>query len=230
MNNKINSIFAAIATKYDISNDILSLGIHRLWRKKAIKLSNIKTGKKVIDFCTGTGDFAIGFKKKVGLNGEVTGFDACKEMLDIAIIKAKNKGLDIKFEIDDAINSKYKANSFDLASVAFGIRNTTSIKDCLLEMSRLVSNSGRLIVLEFGQSYGLFSIIYNFYSKYILPYIGKLISKNYSAYNYLQDSSAKFPCKEKFISIMQEIECLKNCRYYSLTFGIAYIYIAEIKK
>ncbi len=230
MSDKIKNMFSDISGKYDLLNDILSLGIHRIWRRKVVKQSAIskKENVSILDLATGTGDLAIAFKKKIGNSGKVIGIDFSEEMLKIAREKAKKNELDIDFRKGDATSLEFEENSFNVASIAFGIRNVDSVTSCLNEMARVVKPGGKVIILEFGQPDGLFSHIYKYYSKYIIPVLGRIISKNFSAYNYLQVSSAKFPCREEFIEIMQSTGKFSETYYKQLSFGIAFVYVGVV--
>jgi len=231
MSEKIRNMFSDISEKYDILNDVLSFGIHRTWRRKVVKISGI-TGKEnvsILDLATGTGDLAIAFKRKIGNNGKVIGIDFSEQMLEIAREKAKENHPEIEFLKGDAISLEYEDNKFDIATIAFGIRNVDSIIDCLNEMAGVVNPGGKVIILEFGQPAGFFSCIYKIYSKYIIPVIGKIISKNFNAYNYLQESSAKFPCKEEFLKIMNSTDKFSQTYYKQLSFGIAFIYVGVVR-
>lgn len=227
---KIRSMFSQVATNYDKANSILSLGIHHLWRKKLVELSQAKTGDRVLDCATGTGDLAIEFKKTVGYKGEVVGTDFCIEMLASAPKKAASKKLDIHFEVADVTQLQYADNSFDIASISFGIRNVQDPVKALQEMARVVKPGGRVMILEFGQIDipGLRQM-YNIYSEKVLPLIGGWITGQKNAYEYLQKSSASFPCKEKFIELMEQSHAFDQMNFTSVSGGIAYIYMGIVK-
>lgn len=227
---KIRSMFAKVAHKYDDANSILSAGIHHLWRRTLVKKSLAKSGMKVLDCATGTGDLAIEFKKVVGPSGEVIGTDFCKEMLDPAPQKATAKNLDIKFELADVTELKYPNQYFDISSISFGIRNVGNPKKGISEMARVTKSGGKVMVLEFGQvSLPVFSELYGFYSTKVLPIIGGWVTGQPEAYSYLQESSAKFPCRQEFLDLMNSTDQFSETKYYSLTGGIAYIYIGTVK-
>ncbi|MFN7729396.1 MAG: bifunctional demethylmenaquinone methyltransferase/2-methoxy-6-polyprenyl-1,4-benzoquinol methylase UbiE [Bdellovibrio sp.] len=227
---KIRSMFAKVASRYDSANQVLSFGVHHLWRKKLVKLSRAQIGEAVLDCATGTGDLAIEFKKTVGPSGSVIGTDFCAEMLTPAPGKSEKRGLDIRFEQADVTALPYQDQSFDVVSISFGIRNVENPLRGLSEMARVLKPGGRLVVLEFGKAnLPVFSQFYNFYSERILPKIGGLVTGQKEAYEYLQKSSAAFPCREEFLSLMDKTGQLKNMRYWSLTGGIAYIYLGEKK-
>ncbi|MGZ3775143.1 MAG: bifunctional demethylmenaquinone methyltransferase/2-methoxy-6-polyprenyl-1,4-benzoquinol methylase UbiE [Pseudobdellovibrionaceae bacterium] len=226
----IRSMFSKVAANYDKGNNVLSMGIHHLWRKKLVKYSEAKSGHKVLDCATGTGDLAIEFKKTVGSSGEVIGTDFCAEMLIPAPGKAKERGLDIKFEQADVTQLQYADKTFDISSISFGIRNVGDPVKALREMGRVTKSGGKVMVLEFGQvNVPVFGPLYTFYSQNILPKIGGLVTGQKEAYEYLQKSSAAFPCREEFLTLMKESGAYSSCEYISLTGGIAYIYKGTVK-
>lgn len=222
---KIRSMFAQIAAKYDRGNSVLSMGIHHLWRKTLVKLSGAQMGMKVLDCATGTGDLAIAFKKVVGPAGDVTGTDFCAEMLIPAPAKAKALGLTIQFEQADVLKLQYPDNTFDIVSISFGIRNVADPVQALREMARVTKPGGCVMVLEFGQaSLPGFAQVYNFYSEKVLPILGGWVTGQKEAYQYLQKSSAAFPCREGFLDLMDQTGLFAKRQFYSLTGGVAYIY------
>lgn len=229
MSEKVRSMFASIADRYDITNSVLSLGIHHLWRKKAVRLSGAKPGDKVLDCATGTGDLAITFKRKVGDSGYVMGTDFCQEMIDPAPSKAKKNGLIIDFEVADAMDLPFENNTFDISSISFGIRNVDDPLVCLQEMSRVVRPGGRVVVLEFGQPRGIMSWPYRFYSKYIIPFVGGLLTGNRDAYQYLPETSAAFPAGDAFLELMKRSGAFAAQDSHKLNGGIAYIYVGVVK-
>ena len=229
MSEQIRSMFAKLAPRYDATNNALSLGIHRFWRQKAVRLSGAKAGMSVLDCATGTGDLAIEFKQKVGAGGRVVGTDFCAEMLELAPAKAEHKGLDVKFEIADAMNLQYRDNEFDIASISFGIRNVDSPPKCLEEMARVVRSGGKVVIVELGQPRGILKVMYKLYRKTIMPLLALLVTRNDHAFHYLLDTSAVFPSREKFVEIMQKTGVFSDQRFYTLTLGVAYIYIGTVK-
>lgn len=230
MSESVRNMFAAIAPRYDVSNTALSFGVHHLWRNKTVKLSGAKTGMSVLDCATGTGDLALRFKKMVGKSGSVLGTDFCAEMLEVAPDKAKRKGLEVKFEIADAMNLQYADNSFDIASISFGIRNVDLPVQCLREMARVVKPGGKVVVLEFGQPQGWFAFPYTLYSRWVIPILGRLVTGNTEAYTYLPETAAAFPCGEKFLDLLRETGKFSKMEWFPLTFGISYLYIGTKKQ
>lgn len=223
---RIREMFSQVAAGYDRANTILSAGIHHLWRKNIVKWSGAKAGDKILDCATGTGDLALEFKKAVGPTGEVTGTDFCTEMLAPAPGKAKAAGLNIHFETADVTALPYPTDSFDCASISFGIRNVGDPVKGLSEMARVVKPGGAVMVLEFGAiDNPVIGPIYKWYSEKALPKIGGWITGQPQAYDYLQKSSAAFPSKQGFIALMEQTGQLRDCQFRALTGGIAYAYM-----
>ncbi|MFU8812047.1 MAG: bifunctional demethylmenaquinone methyltransferase/2-methoxy-6-polyprenyl-1,4-benzoquinol methylase UbiE [Balneolaceae bacterium] len=228
MSEKVRTMFADIADDYDRINSILSFGVHNAWRKKTVIESEAKPGDRVLDCATGTGDLALEFKKTVGHEGYVLGTDFCKEMIEHAPAKAQKKELVVEFEVADAMNLPYDDNEFDIASIAFGIRNVDDPQVCLKELSRVVKPGGRVVVLEFGQPSGLMKYPYQFYSKHVMPAVGGWISGNRDAYTYLPETSARFPAGEAFLELMDHTGSFSERRAIPLTGEIAYIYVGRV--
>lgn len=223
---KIRSMFSRVASNYDRANSILSMGIHHFWRKKMVRLSGAKPGMKVLDCATGTGDLAIEFKNAVGPEGQVIGTDFCEEMLLPAPAKAQAQNLEIKFEQADVMNLPYPDAQFDIVSISFGIRNVSDPVKALKEMARVTKPGGYVMILEFGQAdLPVFAPLFNFYSEKVLPIVGGWVTGQKEAYEYLQKSSASFPCKDGFLELMKQSGSFSKMNYHSLTGGVAYIYI-----
>lgn len=226
----IRSMFSKVAEHYDRGNSVLSVGIHHLWRKKLVELSQTKPGQSILDCATGTGDLAIAFKKQVGPTGSVIGTDFCAEMLETAPQKAKAIGLDIQFELADVTQLQYADKSFDISSISFGIRNVGDPVKGLSEMARVTKSGGRVMILEFGQMQTpVIKDLYNFYSEKILPKIGGLVTGQKEAYEYLQKSSSAFPCREEFLGLMKQTGQFSEMSFKPVSFGIAYIYSGTVK-
>jgi len=229
MSTEVRQMFSSIATRYDVTNEVLSFGIHRLWRRKAVHLSGAKPGDAVLDCASGTGDLALAFKRRVGGTGRVVGTDFCKEMLDSAPAKAAREGLQLEFQVADVMNLPFADNSFDVASIAFGIRNVDDPVKSLSEMARVVRPGGRVVVLEFGQPTGFFGALFRFYSKAIMPRIGGLLTGNRAAYEYLPRTSAAFPAGERFLALMDQTGAYQERVAHPLTFGTSYIYVGTVR-
>ena len=218
-------MFNNIARKYDFLNHFLSMGIDKLWRKKAVKLLKPLQPKQMLDIATGTGDFALACLK---LNPEkVTGIDISTEMLAVGREKIAKKNLQDKIELfeGDSENIQFEDNSFDAITVAFGVRNFENLEKGLKEMNRVVRPGGKVVVLEFSKP-EKFPVkqFYNFYFFKILPFWGRMVSKDSSAYTYLPESVGAFPDGENFLKIYRACGFEKT-EQIKLSFGIASIYV-----
>jgi demethylmenaquinone methyltransferase/2-methoxy-6-polyprenyl-1,4-benzoquinol methylase len=228
MSERVHSMFSTIAPTYDRANTALSFGVHHAWRRRAVAESGARAGDNVLDCATGTGDLAIAFKRVVGPSGSVLGTDFNADMLSFAPAKAHAKGLEIGFEVADAMALPYRDASFDIASIAFGIRNVDDPATALSELARVVRPGGRVVVLEFGQPRGVFGSVYDWYSRHIIPRIGGMITGDRTAYEYLPETAAAFPCREDFLALMRSTGRFSHVRYVTLTGGIAFIYVGVV--
>lgn len=228
MSQQVQTMFAQIAPRYDAANDVLSLGMHRFWRTQAVKRSQARPGEKVLDCATGTGDLAIAFKRAVGTAGQVRGTDFCADMLKFAPDKAAGEGMEITFEVADAMALPYPAASFDITSIAFGIRNVDDPKTSLKELARVLRPGGRAVILEFGQPTGLYGALFRFYSRFVMPWVGGMLTGNRAAYEYLPQTSAAFPSGQRFVSMMEETKAFRAIEAYPLLFGTAWIYVGRV--
>ncbi len=229
MSTEVRQMFSSIAPRYDVTNEVLSFGVHRLWRRTAVRLSGAKEGSHILDCATGTGDLALVFKRKVGTSGRVVGTDFCPEMLESAPAKAAKAGLQVGFQVADALALPFADNSFDVASIAFGIRNVDDPVKCLKEMARVVRPGGRVVVLEFGQPTGFFGALFRFYSKVVMPRVGGLLTGNRAAYEYLPRTSAAFPAGDRFLALMEQSGGYKERVAHPLTFGTSYVYVGTVR-
>lgn len=220
-------MFNNIAGHYDFLNHFLSLGIDILWRKKAIRLLKDIHPKHILDIATGTGDLAL---EALTLNPEkITGVDVSEGMLALGREKIKKRNLENKIELllGDSENLPFESNTFDAITVAFGVRNFENLEKGLSDMYRVLKPGGRVVVLEFSKP-KKFPVkqLYNFYFKNILPLMGKLISKDSSAYTYLPESVNAFPDGNNFLDILKSTG-FKDARWISLTLGVAAIYVGK---
>ncbi len=215
-------MFASIARRYDRANTILSAGVHHRWRREAVIRSGAKPGDEVLDCATGTGDLAIAFRRAVGSAGRVVGTDFSPEMLELARAKAP----DIAFGPADVMSLPYADSTFDIVSIAFGIRNVAEPRRAIAEMARVARPGGRVVVLEFGQPRSrAFAALYNSYRRWILPRVGGAITGQRSAYDYLERSAARFPSGEDFARLMRESAAFADVMCEPLTLGIAWLYV-----
>jgi demethylmenaquinone methyltransferase / 2-methoxy-6-polyprenyl-1,4-benzoquinol methylase len=228
MSEQVHKMFTQIAPRYDAANDVMSFGIHRLWRKQAVALSLAKAGDSVLDCATGTGDLALAFKRVVGTSGSVLGTDFNADMLHTAPAKAREAGLEVAFEVADAMKLPYADRRFDVASISFGIRNVDDPAVCLTELARVVKPGGRVVVLEFGQPTGLFGAVFRPYAKFVMPLVGQVLTGNRQAYEYLPRTAAAFPANEKFVGLMRGTARFSAATAHALMSGLAYIYVGVV--
>ncbi len=228
MSDQVQSMFAQIAPRYDTANDALSFGAHHAWRRKAVKLSGARAGMSVLDCATGTGDLALAFKRAVGDTGDVLGTDFCEPMLKTAPAKAERAGLKVRFEVADAMKLPYATATFDLSSISFGIRNVDDPSTCLHELARVVKPGGRVVVLEFGQPEGFFGSLFRLYARFLMPLIGRAVTGNRAAYEYLPRTAAAFPSGEQFIALMKKTGRFTDAHATPLMFGTAWVYVGTV--
>ncbi|MGB5364167.1 MAG: bifunctional demethylmenaquinone methyltransferase/2-methoxy-6-polyprenyl-1,4-benzoquinol methylase UbiE [Aureibaculum sp.] len=223
---QVSEMFDNVSHNYDFLNRVMTLGIDIKWRKKVVQIVKEKNPETILDIATGTGDFAIMLSK---LNPKkIVGLDLSKGMLDIGIEKIKKKNLDnlIEMVLGDSENLPFEDNSFDAITVGFGVRNFEDLDKGLQEIYRVLKPNGIFVVLETSQPDNyLIKKLFNFYSKYIIPTIGKLFSKDKKAYTYLPESAAAFPYGKMFNNILEK-NGFNNATNKPLTFGAASIYTA----
>jgi demethylmenaquinone methyltransferase/2-methoxy-6-polyprenyl-1,4-benzoquinol methylase len=225
---KIQQMFGAIAPRYDFLNRLLSFGIDRRWRTKAVRLLKYHEGSRILDVATGTGDVALEIALRTPDSVKITGADFCKEMIDLGIVKvAASPYADrIDLKVAPCEDLPFANNTFDSITIAFGIRNVIDRKLGLAEMWRVLRPGGRMIILEFSTPRSLlFRQLYYFYFRRLLPIVGGLFSR-YNAYKYLPDSVLEFPSQSEFSRMIGEAG-FRNIHLHELTFGIATIYVGE---
>ena len=224
----VREMFNDIAPTYDKLNHILSLDIDRLWRRNVVRILRRKGVKQVLDMATGTGDLAIAIARNIE-GSQIFAADFSREMLAVAHKKVEALGLSEQISLHecDAENISLPDDAVDVATVAFGVRNFERQQKALTEIKRTIKPGGHLVVLEFSNPKCAFvRFIYRLYSHYILPAIGKVISKHNSAYKYLPESIDQFPAPETFIEMLREVG-FDNIERHSQSFGIAQIYVAH---
>lgn len=227
MSDQVRIMFSEIAPGYDLGNDVLSFGTHRLWKRRMVRAARVPKGGRVLDLATGTGDIALLFAEAVGEGGSVTGVDFCADMIEQARRRPKNQRRSMSFEVGDAMSLRFADAQFDATTISFGIRNVDDPVRALAEMRRVTRRGGRVVVLEFGQPAGLFGALYRFYTGRIGPFIGGLITGHRDAYAYLDRTAANFPCDRAFVELMNRAG-MERVEWKPLFGGIAWLYIAEV--
>ena len=190
---RVRSVFDSVAKRYDVMNDVMSMGLHRAWKAYTVAVANLKPGDKVLDIAGGTGDLARAFARKVGDTGLVLLTDINEAMLRTGRDRLLDEGLALPTSVCDAEKLPYKCGSFDLVSVAFGLRNMTHKDQALAEMCRVLRPGGRLLVLEFSRVAAPLRKPYDWYSLNLLPLMGKLIANDAASYRYLAESIRMHP-------------------------------------
>lgn len=219
---KVASVFHSVAQQYDIMNDLMSFGIHRLWKRFTIDASGVRPGNTVLDLAGGTGDLTAKFSKLVGREGKVILADINSSMLKVGRDKLRDKGLvqNIEYVQANAEELPFDDNTFDIITMAFGLRNVTDKDKALRSMYRVLKPGGRLLVLEFSKpEHEITNKAYDFYSFSILPKMGELVAKDGESYQYLAESIRMHPDQETLKSMMDEAG-FEQTSYKNLTDGI----------
>ncbi|HVV69885.1 MAG TPA: bifunctional demethylmenaquinone methyltransferase/2-methoxy-6-polyprenyl-1,4-benzoquinol methylase UbiE [Gammaproteobacteria bacterium] len=223
---KVAQVFHSVADKYDMMNDLMSLGVHRLWKRYTVELANVRAGQQVLDLAGGTGDLAKQFAKKVGSQGAVVLADINEAMLKKGRERLIDKGIvgNISYAQVNAEALPFPDNHFDLITIAFGLRNVTHKEIALKEMYRVLKPGGKALILEFSKVTvpGLASL-YDAWSFKMLPFLGQMVAKDADSYRYLAESVRKHPNQET-LRVMLETAGFENCDYHNLTGGIVAIH------
>lgn len=227
---QVREMFDNIAPRYDLLNHTLSMSIDRIWRRRVVRIVRRAHPRRILDVATGTGDLAIEMARRIR-GVQVLGVDLSEGMLDVARRKVSARGLDerVVLDVGDAEHLAVSDASVDVATVAFGVRNFGDLEAGLREMARTLKPGGKVVILEFSRPRNrLFRSLYEFYTFRILPRIGGMVSKDKRAYEYLPASVGEFPAPAAFMDLMERAG-FRNCRARSQSFGIAQIYIGEVK-
>jgi len=222
----VRGVFDSVASQYDVMNDLMSMGIHRIWKRVAVQLANIREGDQVLDLAGGTGDLTLLFEKRVGKSGQVILADINSEMLRTGRDRLINKGLsgNISYAQVNAECLPFADNSFDCVCIGFGLRNVTDKDMALRSMYRVLKPGGRVIVLEFSHPIDpVTEKIYDFYSFNLLPKIGALVAKDEDSYRYLAESIRMHP-KQAELKQMMENAGLERCEFFNMTQGIVAVH------
>jgi demethylmenaquinone methyltransferase/2-methoxy-6-polyprenyl-1,4-benzoquinol methylase len=219
---RVRAVFDSVADKYDLMNDLMSAGVHRLWKRYTLSQTGLRPGQAALDVAGGTGDIAAGMAKQVGANGLVVLSDINAAMLEVGRNRLLDRGLmhNVRFSLANAECLPFEDESFDCVTIAFGLRNVTDKPAALASMRRVLRPGGRLLVLEFSKPVvpGL-KPVYDVYSFSVLPWLGKRIAGDADSYQYLAESIRRFPDQETLCNLMREAG-LEDCRYHNLSGGI----------
>ncbi|APV49339.1 bifunctional demethylmenaquinone methyltransferase/2-methoxy-6-polyprenyl-1,4-benzoquinol methylase [Betaproteobacteria bacterium GR16-43] len=216
---KVGEVFKSVAGNYDLMNDLMSLGLHRAWKRFTLELSGVRAGSRVLDVASGSGDLALAFSKRAGPTGQVWMTDINGAMLAVGRDKLVDHGIFPPLALCDAEKLPFPSDTFDCVSVAFGLRNMTHKDRALAEMARVTRPGGRVLVLEFSKPWKPLRKPYDAYSFSILPKIGRYVAKDEAAYQYLAESIRMHPDQDT-LKAMMETAGLARCEYFNLTAGV----------
>lgn len=220
----VKEVFESVAKRYDLMNDVLSLGLHRLWKSTCVSLSGAAEGQKVLDIASGTCDMAIRFGEAVGKSGEVWATDINHEMIKEGVKRLKAVGCKAHVAICDCEALPFEDNFFDIAVVSFGLRNMTHKDRALKEIMRVVRPGGRVVVLEFSRCWKIFKPFYDLYSFKLMPWLGQKIAGDAESYRYLAESIRMHPDQQTLAKIMEDVG-LDRVTWKNMTFGVCALHI-----
>ena len=221
---QVRGVFDSVASKYDLMNDLMSLGVHRAWKAYAVAVANVRAGDKVLDIAAGTGDLTRAFARRVGASGTVVHTDINEAMLRAGRDRLLDEGLVLPSIVCDAESLPFADGGFDLASVAFGLRNMTHKDQALAEMCRVLRPGGRLLVLEFSKVAAPLEKAYDWYSFKVLPRLGQWVAGDAHSYRYLAESIRMHPSQEELKTLMQH-NGFGHVDYHNMTGGIVALHM-----
>jgi demethylmenaquinone methyltransferase/2-methoxy-6-polyprenyl-1,4-benzoquinol methylase len=221
---RVRGVFDSVAPRYDVMNDIMSMGLHRAWKAYTVMVANLVPGAQVLDIAGGTGDLAKAFAKKVGPTGRVVHTDINEAMLRTGRDRLIDEGLVLPTLVCDAEKLPFADGSFDAVSVAFGLRNMTHKEAALGEMNRVLKDRGRLLVLEFSKVAQPLQKAYNWYSFNILPKLGRWVANDEASYRYLAESIRMHPGQEELKAMMRKCG-FGHVDYHNLTGGVVALHV-----
>ncbi len=216
---RVAGVFSSVASRYDLMNDVMSGGMHRLWKAFTVSQSGVREGQRVLDVAGGSGDLALEFSRLAGSSGQVWLTDINAAMLETGRDRLLDRGRALPAVRCDAERLPFPSNYFDCVSVAFGLRNMTRKDRALSEMQRVLRPGGRLLVLEFSRIWRPFARAYDWYSFKVLPWLGERIAGDAAAYRYLAESIRQHPDQEG-VKLLLERAGLENVEYFNLSAGI----------
>ena len=220
----VRGVFDSVASKYDIMNDLMSAGLHRIWKAYTVQVANLKEGDQVLDIAGGTGDLALAFAKKVGSTGRVVHTDINLAMLSTGRDRLVNAGLVLPTLVCDAEKLPFPDQQFDLVSVAFGLRNMTHKDLALQEMCRVLKPGGKLLVLEFSKVAKPLEKAYDWYSFNVLPRLGKWVAGDDASYRYLAESIRMHPGQEELKALMKN-SGFRHVDFHNLSAGVVALHV-----
>jgi demethylmenaquinone methyltransferase / 2-methoxy-6-polyprenyl-1,4-benzoquinol methylase len=221
---RVKGVFDSVASKYDVMNDLMSMGMHRAWKAYTVAVANLREGDKVLDIAGGTGDLARAFAKQVGPTGQVVHTDINEAMLRTGRDRLLDDGLALPTSICDAEQLPFRTGSFDLVSVAFGLRNMTHKEQALAEMSRVLREGGRLLVLEFSKVAAPLQKPYDWYSFKVLPKLGQWVAGDAESYRYLAESIRMHP-DQATLKTMMKGAGFGHVDVHNLTGGVVALHV-----
>ena len=222
---RVRGVFDSVAPRYDMMNDLMSLGLHRAWKAFTVLAADLRPGHRVLDIAGGTGDLARAFAKKVGSAGMVVHTDINPSMLRVGRDRLLDAGLVLPTVVCDAEKLPFAAESFDRVSVGFGLRNMTHKDAALAEMHRVLRPGGKLLVLEFSKVARPLERAYDWYSFNVLPRLGRLVAGDEASYRYLAESIRMHPGQEELKAMMKQ-RGFGHVDYHNLTGGVAALHVA----
>lgn len=216
---RVAGVFSSVAGRYDLMNDLMSGGLHRLWKAFAVTLAGVRAGERVLDVAAGSGDLALDFAKRAGTSGEVWLTDINRAMLERGRDRLLDRGRPLPAVQCDAQELPFPSDYFDCVSVAFGLRNMTDQDAALAEMRRVLKPGGRLLVLEFSRVWQPLAKVYDWYSFKVLPWLGKAVTGDEAAYRYLAESIRMHPDQERLKGMLERAG-LERVEYFNLSAGV----------
>jgi demethylmenaquinone methyltransferase/2-methoxy-6-polyprenyl-1,4-benzoquinol methylase len=221
---RVAGVFDSVASKYDLMNDVMSVGLHRIWKAFTVRQANVRPGMKVLDIAGGTGDLAKAFAKQAGPTGEVWLTDINGSMLEAGRDRLLDAGLTLPLAQCDAERLPFPSGRFDIVSVAFGLRNMTQKEVALAEMQRVLKPGGRLLVLEFSRVWQPLAPLYDAYSFGVLPWLGKKIAGDSDSYRYLAESIRMHPPQDELAKLMEHAG-FDSVKWFNLTAGVCALHV-----
>ncbi len=221
---RVRGVFDSVAPRYDVMNDLMSMGLHRVWKAFTVGVANIRPGARVLDIAGGTGDLALAFARKAGPSGQVVHTDINEAMLKVGRDRLLDAGVALPTLVCDAEKLPFADQHFDVVSVAFGLRNMTHKDVALAEMNRVLKPGGRLLVLEFSQVAKPVRAAYDWYSFNVLPRLGQMVAGDASSYRYLAESIRMHPAQDELKALMKQCG-FGHVDYHNLTGGVVALHV-----